>query len=106
MWSIWRCVSRISRRRIHGGTAVPKARRPVPASRTNTVPSAPCTCTQEVLPPYPAISIPGADNEPRVPQSVIFIADQPPRRPPQHPKTALLDQSAERQLPGFGGEPD
>src|SRR6187397_1611753 len=66
MWSMCKCVSRMSSRR--GSLYVsPTRRMPVPASRTMIVPSVPSTSTHAVLPPYRTVSGPALAIEPRVP---------------------------------------
>src|SRR5215813_9152175 len=64
-------------RRTDESSVVPRRRMPVPASRTSTVPSGPRTPTQDVLPPYRAVSGPGVASDPRVPQSVTSMSDFP-----------------------------
>ena len=51
MWSMCRCVSRMSRRRTFAESSAASRRMPVPASRINTVPRGPSTSTHAVLPP-------------------------------------------------------
>src|SRR5215472_7299801 len=70
-------VNRMWMCRTDEWSVVPRRRMPVPASRTSTVPSGPRTPTQEVLPPYRAVSGPGVASDPRVPQSVTSMSDFP-----------------------------
>src|SRR5215472_1802730 len=70
-------VNRMWMCRTDESSVVPRRRMPVPASRTSTVPSGPRTPTQEVLPPYRAVSGPGVASDPRVPQSVTSMSDFP-----------------------------
>src|ERR1017187_9974845 len=77
MWSICKCVKRMSTRRRDSGIVAAKRRMPVPASSTSIVPSRPTTPTHEVFPPYRAISGPGVASEPRVPHRVTCISKLP-----------------------------
>src|SRR5688572_9288571 len=67
----------MSTRRMDSGIVAASRRMPVPASSTSIVPSRPRTPTQEVFPPYRAISGPGVASEPRTPQRVTSNSDFP-----------------------------
>src|SRR3990167_3664322 len=67
----------MSTRRMDSGIVAARRRMPVPASSTSTVPSRPATHTQDVFPPYRAISGPGVASDPRVPHRVTCISNFP-----------------------------
>src|SRR5438093_6861093 len=77
MWSMWRCVRRTCTV-AWSGSAAPRRRIPVPASRTRTVPSSATTETHAVLPPYRTVSGPALAIDPLEPQIPTFTGVDAP----------------------------